>query len=182
MASRTFAQAKRNAERNRARYHQGKGKSVGGIQAEGLNELLADVSTMISRTEDFAPLWPEIGRVWVEREQEVFATRSKSRWARLAASTIRSKRRAGVAGKPDLVRTGALLAALTQVKPRSSGSRFVVFGPPPGSPATKYGTDHAKGRGSPQRDPVPKLTPNERKRMVTDFGQYLSAGIRGMGE
>lgn len=114
---------------------------------------------------DFSYAWPSLGAVWAEREEGVFATGGRGMWAPLASTTLLRKRSVGGGAKP-LVRSGELLASLSSAQPRNEGSDWVVFGPR-GRDAVVEGSWHAKGTGRmPQRSPVPRFTPSERKRFT----------------
>ena len=125
------------------------------------------MSQILEELTDFSNAWEVVGQVWADRETHIFATGSLGRWPALAGATMRDKY---VIGAPAemLVRTGHLRTALTNPKPRNSGPRFAVYGPPNGTPreVIEYGTHHAKGHHGPKRQPVPMLTGGERREVV----------------
>lgn len=128
---------------------------------------------VIESLADFTSAWDVIGEVWSEREQTIFRTQSYNRWAPLDASTMRDKH--GVSDRP-LIRTGQLFRALTNPNPRAMGPRFAVYGPPTSTDGDviSYGTRHARGSARmPRRNPVPMLTPTERRNMIDIMRWHL---------
>lgn len=155
--------ASRYASKQRSR-QRGRGfDGLGGLE-EHLDEL-ADAAS------DLSPVWPEIGKLWAEREDRVFATGSFGRWAPLKAVTVLQKVREGATTEP-LVRTGILKYEVSQETPRSQGTHFVVFGPARAA-VIDYAKFHMRGQGVPQRHPVPRLAPTERRRMVEKIRDHL---------
>ncbi|MBI1377248.1 MAG: hypothetical protein GC157_07180 [Frankiales bacterium] len=127
---------------------------------------------LIDAASDLSPAWPEIGKVWSDREERVFATGSFGRWAPLKVVTVLQKLRDGATSEP-LVHTGILKHELTSATPRSQGPRFAVYGPARGA-VIDYAKFHVRGQGVPQRHPVPRLTPTERRRMVEKISDHLA--------
>jgi hypothetical protein len=155
-----YASKLRSKQRSRALAEQG----TGAVVMDRIDQLI-DVST------DLSPVWPVLGRLWAERQRQVFATGSNGRWAPLKASTVVIKRREGLSNDP-LVATRTLLGEVSREEPRSSGTHFVVFGPVKGA-VIDYAKFHMKGQGVPQRHPVPRFTPTERKRFLEKMAEQL---------
>lgn len=142
---------------------------------EQFYELLGDVA---DRASDLRPVWPAIGEVWAERERDVFDTQGRGRWAPLRASTLAEKRKLGESSKP-LVAHGSLLRALTLPEPRYADKDEAVFGPPKGSGVELYGKWHVKGsKNLPQRNPVPRFSVAERRRVVERIRVFVVDGTR----
>ena len=78
---------------------------------------------LLARIQDFSPVLEEVGSLIEEALAENYATRGFGTWAGLAQSTLRQKERHGYDGGP-LVKTGTLLAALTQRD--AAGHKFLV--------------------------------------------------------
>lgn len=123
---------------------------------------------------DFRLAWPEVGKIWAERQQHIFATGSLGRWTPLASRTILKKRREHVADPAAiLVDSGDLKKDLTRTEPRSSGPGFAVFGPPTGSVSPTYAKFHVLGQGGPQRHPVPRFTTGEKQSIVAKMRKLV---------
>lgn len=134
---------------------------------EGVIDALADLSDA----------WPAVGEVFAERQRGIFATGSNGRWAPLAGSTIIRKRRLGQP-MTSLVASGSLLSAVSSAAPRASGPRFAVYGAPKGGPDLSFVKHHLRGNGVPQRNPVPRLTATERRRMVEKIREQVLAPMK----
>lgn len=157
-------------QRSRARM---KGQTASSSMAETLDDLAAAVSNLEG-------VWPHIGEIWHARQNKIFETGSLGRWAPLKADTIIKKRREGATTEP-LIHTGSLLHEVSSTTPRAQGPHFVVFGPQKGA-AIDYATHHLRGNGVPQRNPVPRFTPAERKNCIDairDF--YRPEGGKSQG-
>lgn len=168
--------ATRYASKVRSRQRQ-KAEAGGGLFGMGYSidgAVDARLSVLQQLAEDFSLGWPEIGKVWAERQREIFATGSMGRWSPLAAQTILRKRRSAV-GDPAaiLVDSGVLRDDLTRPEPRNSGPRFAVYGPPAGAVSPYYARFHVTGQGNPQRHPVPRFSPSERQRVVGMMRQFV---------
>ncbi len=138
------------------------------LDAQGMGAVLEDrLDQLIDLSSDVSPVWEGIGKIWGDRQRKVFETGSFGRWAPLAVSTIVQKRRQGVSNE-TLVHTHSLLGEVSREEPRSSSTHYVVFGPAKGA-VIDYAKFHMRGMGVPQRHPVPRLTPTERKNMLKAF-------------
>lgn len=142
------------------------------VDAQGTAVVLTDrLDQLIDASSDLSGVWPAVAKVWAERQSTIFRTSSHGRWAPLRAATILRKHREGVSTEP-LVETRTLIRAVTSETPRASSPHFVVLGPPKGE-AIDYAKFHMRGMGNPQRHPVPRFTPTERKRMVEKISDFL---------
>ncbi len=155
-----YASKLRSKRRSRSLADQG----TAAVVMDRIDQLI-DVST------DLSPVWPTLGRLWAERQTTIFKTGSHGRWAPLKASTVVIKRREGLSNDP-LIATRTLLGEVSREEPRASGTHFVVFGPAKGQ-AIDYAKFHMKGQGVPQRHPVPRFTPTERKRFLEKMAEQL---------
>ena len=81
---------------------------------------------LLEKLTDFAPILQEIGGLLEGQLAENFDTRGYGGWAPLSDFTVLDKARKGYAGQPDLVRTGALRAALAERD--APGHKFLVSG------------------------------------------------------
>lgn len=129
-----------------------------------------------SRTTNLMGAWPEVGRWFAEREQKVFSTKGRGRWAPRSPSYITALRREALAGRGLLVRSGSLLRASSTATPIKAAPRFAVFGL--GGNAHPHQVQIArwlsKGRPSmPRRTAVPGLTVGERR----DVGRIVKKHI-----
>lgn len=127
---------------------------------------------MARRAADLTKAWPEVGRVWAEREGKIFASAGPG-WAPLSSKSLMAPRTGG-----PLVRTGALRDALTSATPRRSGPRFAVFGPADGADV-RGGLFAKRGGHAPKRDPVPPLRPAEKKEMLDAMAKAVLGPAAG---
>lgn len=105
---------------------------------------------------DLSEVWPKVGAVFAQAQREVFA--GGNTWAPLAASTVLRKKSTRV-----LVETGVLEQGATNPTPITSDNLSATFGVPPGHASREYAFWHYLGRGVPERDPVPNLSPTKRE-------------------
>jgi hypothetical protein len=145
--------------------------SPGGVAGRSLEDLIATVEQVADYAQDLRPVWPEIGRMWAERERHVFATNGLRKWAPLKAVTVLDKRAEGAPGD-TLVRTDTLREELTSAVPRAEGPRFAVFGPSRGAPIS-YARWHMHGAGVPQRNPVPRFQYGEKGEMILALRRFM---------
>lgn len=144
-------------------------------QRAGVAAVAEQMSTMLAQAADFSGAWAEIGFMIADRERKVFAeTRSGAgrRWRPLKAETILRKRRMGLSTAP-MVRTGSLLAELTNAKPVAEGRGFAVWGPR-NSEIAHVGVRHKRGQGNaPQRDPAPPIRPREAESFLNIMRRHV---------
>ena len=143
------------------------------VDPNGLDLLLRRLDAGAARAADLMPAWPEVGRVWAERQRTVFE--QGKGWDPLAPSTIKRKRKIGGGSKP-LIRTGRLYAEATDPIPVRQNPHFAVFGIE-APEVVRYAHWHQRGAGVPKRMPVPRLTPKERKAMVKAIGDVIMEAI-----
>ena len=147
------------------------------IEIRGMEELLADLQKIEHKAGDLTQVWPLIGRLWKQREQDVFSSNGRGRWAPLAAETIRRKAQLGQP-RTALIAHRSLSGDLTVATPRFSTPTSAIYGPPKGAESTRYGKWHVKGTSNmPARNPVPKLSANERRQMVSVIRKWLMEGV-----
>ncbi len=144
-----YESKKRSQQRQRALARQGTGAQIGGI--------FEDLEYAVGNIRD---VWPVVGEVYADRQDNIFATQSHGRWAPLRAATI-IKKRSDMVRPETLIATGTMFKAVSSPTPRAQGDYFAVFGPPRGGPDISYAMHHALGRGTPQRNPVPRMTAPE---------------------
>lgn len=164
-ASKVRSRQRQRVDANRGLF--GMGYSIDDAASERL-----DVLSELAR--DFRLAWPEVGKIWADRQTRIFASGSMGRWAPLAAQTI-LKKRANAVGDPAaiLVDSGLLRDDLTRPEPRNSGPGYAVFGPPAGSISPTYAKYHVLGQGNPQRHPVPKFTTGEKVEIVRIMRNFV---------
>ncbi len=128
------------------------------IQESGdrIDALISRLDRLEEACSDMSAVWPKVGAVFAQAQREVFA--GGNTWAPLAASTVLRKKSTRV-----LVETGLLESAATNPTPISSDNLSATFGVPPGHPSRAYAFWHYLGRGVPERDPVPNLSPTKRE-------------------
>jgi hypothetical protein len=132
-------------------------------QADAISKQLDDLTRI---TEDLRPIWPEVAQAFAERQRSIFATGSRGRWAPLAASTMMKKSGTSLSPSTILVHSGLLRDAATNANPINPREQSVEFGVPAGDPSRAYAQYHVKGNGVPQRNPLPKLLPAERRDLI----------------
>lgn len=129
---------------------------------------------VIDRSADWSSSWESVGReFWAARERRIFETGNFGRWAPLKFRTLKAKKREG-ASDLTLVRTGTIFRQITTPTPKASSGRFAVYGPIAPAPYAKF---HVKGRGVPQRNPVPKLSVAERVSIIRILRRQFFADI-----
>lgn len=148
--------------------------SASTAQAEAINKQLDD---LIKAGEDMRPIWPEVGQVFAERQETIFRTGSRGRWAPLAASTLMKKSGTSISPSTILVDTGLLRDAASSPAARKATESSAEFGVPAADPVRLYAQYHIRGNGVPQRQPVPRLLPIERRDMVAIIRKRLLKAI-----
>ena len=156
--------ASRYGSKQRSRARANAASGTGAVMGAMLDDL-------IDAAGDLSPAWPSVAEVWQQRQQKIFATGSNGRWAPLKAATILKKRREGATTEP-LIHTGSLLREVSSTTPRAQGAHFVVLGPQKGA-VIDYAKHHLRGNGVPQRNPVPRFTPTERKRLLEKIREHM---------
>lgn len=153
---------------------------IGGIdaasaaQADAIGKQLDD---LIKAGEDMRPIWPEVGAVFAERQERIFRTGSNGRWAPLAAVTMIKKSKTSISPSTILVETGLLRDAASSPQTIKEAEQSAEWGVPSGDPVRQYAQYHIRGNGVPQRKPVPKMTPTERRDMIAIIRKRLKKVI-----
>lgn len=144
------------------------------VQVAGVDRLLADLAKLEALAGDLRPVWPELARMWAAREARIFA--GGGGWAPFAAATLIRHRESG---KPPMVNTGALVAAMTDPAPRYEDDDMAVLGPPKSAKAaTTIGARHQRGTVyMPARKLAPRLTAAERRRMLDEMREHIAKGL-----
>ena len=124
----------------------------------GIDALVKRLDRLEEACSDLSEVWPKVGAVFAQAQREVFA--GGNTWAPLAAATILRKKSTRI-----LVETGALERGATSPTPITADDLSATFGVPPGHPSRAYAFWHYLGRGVPERDPVPDLSPTKREAM-----------------
>jgi phage gpG-like protein len=132
------------------------------------------------RATNMAPALREVARLWMDLEQDVFASEGASGgkpWAPLAGSTQETKARAGYSSK-ILQAEGGLMASLTQPGAADQilevDDDMLVFGT--GHPA---GAFHGKGTSRmPARPPI-QISPQGRRQTVKILQRFVVTGDVG---
>lgn len=140
----------------------------------GVDRLLADLSRIEQLSADLRPAWPELAKMWAEREARVFA--GGAGWAPFSSRTLVDHAKTH---KPPMVKTGALVGAMTTPEPRFSDPDMTVLGPPKSAKeASAVGSRHVRGTAfMPARKLVPRLTAAERRRMVDAIAKHVTKGL-----
>jgi len=145
-------------------------------QADAISKQLDD---LVKITEDLRPIWPEVGQAFAERQETIFATGSRGRWAPLATSTLIKKSRSALNASAILVHSSLLRDAATNPAPINPHPHDVEFGVPAGDPSRAYSRYHIKGMGVPQRNPLPKFTPVERRDLIDIIRKRIGKALEG---
>jgi hypothetical protein len=124
----------------------------------GLDDLLKRLDRLEEACSDLSAVWPKVGQVFAQAQREVFA--GANTWPPLKTSTVLKKKSTRI-----LVDKGLLEAGATNPTPIQSNELSATFGVPPGHPSRQYAFWHYLGRGVPERDPVPNLSPAKREAM-----------------
>lgn len=114
--------------------------------------------------EDLTSVWPQVGKWWQSRQRAVFTTGNYGAWEMRDPAT-----KAG--GRGPLIRTGALMRAVSNPKPISPTPTSASFG----AQGTQgwYGVFHQRGEGVPLRQPVPPLNPREADEVVQLIARHI---------
>lgn len=145
-------------------------------QADAISKQLDD---LVHVTEDMREIWPEVGQVFAERQQMIFATGSEGRWAPLKAATMMKKAGTSISPSTILVHSGLLRDQATAPTPINAQPQSVEFGVPAGHPVRAYAKYHVSGTGVPQRNPIPKFRPGERRGLINVIRRRLQKALEG---
>jgi phage gpG-like protein len=149
----------------------------GGAAAARTDAISKQLDELVQITEDLRPIWPEVGQAFAERQRTIFATGSRGRWAPLAASTLMKKAKTSISPSTILVDSGLLRDAATNANPINAREQSAEFGVPAADPSRAYSQYHIKGNGVPQRNPLPKFTPIERRDLINIIRKRLQKAL-----
>jgi hypothetical protein len=148
--------------------------SAAASQADAIGKQLDELS---GAAEDLRPVWPEVGEVFAERQEKVFSTGSFGRWSPLKAETMIKKAKTSISASTILVDSGMLRKAATDPTVINSSPASAEFGVRPGDLSRLYAVYHVRGQGVPQRQPVPKMTPTERRRLIEKIQDHIRKAL-----
>lgn len=148
--------------------------SEAAAQAEAIGEQLDELS---GAAEDLRPVWPEVGAVFAERQQKIFSTGSLGRWAPLKAETMIKKAKTSISPSTILVDSGLLRETASAPDVINSRPDSAEFGVRAGHPVRIYAKYHVSGQGVPQRHPIPKMTPTERRRLIEKVQDHIRKAL-----
>lgn len=113
---------------------------------------------------DLTGVWPAVGQWWSAREKTVFMTGNSGAWEARSPATKPG-------GRGVLMRTGALMKAVSNPKPMNPTPTSARFG---SNGATGwYGVFHQRGNGVPKRQPVPPITQAEGEEVVVIIAKHI---------
>lgn len=140
----------------------------------GMGDVLDRLTDLARAAGDVSPAWSELGDLWEQRQNDVFATDGFGSWGQFALSTM-------AAHESPLVDEAVMRRGMTSARPRYSDKHMVVFGAPKGdkrvsSIATLNSVGHADRGGTqvPARVVVPKLRPHERRRWLEVIEHHIA--------
>ena len=138
----------------------------------GLDEVEDRLDRLGDAADDLRPVWPQIGRLWTNRQHTVFASNGLGRWAPPAAVTLRTH-------QSTLVDTGVMRAGLDDAAPIWSRKKGAAWGGDRGDQRVyNIAVFHAYGTNRmPKRLPVPPLRAAERKAWIGLVGKHLKKAI-----
>lgn len=122
---------------------------------------------LAKRASDLTPVWEQVADIWDERQKALF--RPGSRLAPLDPKTVRNK-----GTSVPLVETGRLRKATIARQPVKATEDSVTFGIAKGDKVRPIAILQRTGRKNmPKRDPVPRLTAAETKRVLGLLREHL---------
>ena len=138
----------------------------------GFDDVEARLDKVADAADDLRPVWPEIGRLWADRQDTVFASNGLGRWAPFAAATLRTH-------QSPLVDTGVMREGLTMSKPIWDAKKGAAYGAPRYDRRVyNIAVFHAYGTSRmPKRPPVPPLHGAERKAWVALVAKHLHKAV-----
>lgn len=137
----------------------------------GSEQIQANLGALVKKAQNLAPAWDSVGARLAARERDVFATGNRGKWPPLTSATLRTKG----ANQGPLIASGLLYEALTRTHPTKHGALWAEWGPVRGSREAKIGVLHASGTWAmPVRDPLPRLTPKERRTINDTLLAYVT--------
>jgi len=138
----------------------------------GLGDVEARLDKVGHAAEDLTPVWPQIGRLWEDRQDQVFASNGLGRWAPEAVVTMRSN-------QSPLVDTGVMRRGLTLSHPIWHVEQAASYGAPRSDRRVyNIAVFHAYGTARmPKRLPVPPLRAAERRAWVALVAKHLHKAV-----
>jgi phage gpG-like protein len=144
---------------------------AGKVGLVGSDKIDRKLEQVAAAADDLGDMWPEVGEVFAERQRAIFTKGGRPRWKPLDPDYILQRRRDGLGGR-TLIRTGLLRDAVTQAKPAKTGPKFAVFGPA-GRTAPHWVLHKHGTKRMPKRDPLPKFSKAERKRVRDLIAEHV---------
>ncbi|MEZ5119664.1 MAG: hypothetical protein R2686_07150 [Candidatus Nanopelagicales bacterium] len=138
----------------------------------GLDEVEARLDKVSRAADNLRPVWPEVGRLWADRENTVFASNGLGRWAPEAIVTMRTN-------QSPLVDTGVMRDGLTRAAAIWEKDHGAAWG------ASRHdrrvfniAVFHTYGTSRmPKRIPVPPLRAAERRAWVGLIRKHMHKAI-----
>jgi hypothetical protein len=144
---------------------------------KGFDEVEARLDKVADAADDMRDVWPEIGRLWADRQNTVFATDGLGKWGLRAASTIAE-------GQSPLVDTGVMREGVTNAPPIWAKKYGAAWGANKADRRVMniavLNTVGHKSRGAsmvPPRVVVPPLRPAERKAWIGLVAKHMHKAI-----
>jgi len=138
----------------------------------GLDEVEARLDKVAHAADDVSPIWPQIGRLWDDRQSTVFASNGFGRWPAEAVVTMRSN-------QSPLVDTGVMREGLTMAHPIWDTQRGAAWGAPKSDRRVfNIAVFHAYGTSRmPKRLPVPPLRAAERRAWLGVLAKHMHKAV-----
>ena len=143
----------------------------------GMADVLDRLTDLAKAGQDISPTYPELGRLWAGRMDDVFSSAGDGRWSGFAPSTIAEH-------ESPLVDEGVMRDGLTRAHPRHEEDLMVAFGPPKHSRrvqgvATLNTVGHRRGsKMVPPRPVVPSLSAGERRQWLGVIEDHIQKALR----
>lgn len=137
-----------------------------------IDDVAKRLDTIEHAADDLRPVWPQIGRLWADREQTVFASGGLGRWAPMAAVTLRTH-------QSPLVDTGVMRQGLTASQPIWDAKKGAAYGAERSDRRVyNIAVFHTYGtRRMPKRLPVPPLRAAERRAWVDVVADHMRKAL-----
>lgn len=138
----------------------------------GFDEVSARLDKVAHAADDVSPVGTEVGRLWANRQQAVFASNGLGAWPIEAAVTLRSN-------QSPLVDTGVMRQGLTDARPIWLEKYGFAFGAPMRDRRVfNIAVFHAYGtKRMPKRLPVPPLRAAERRAWMGLVVQHMHRAV-----
>ena len=138
----------------------------------GLDDVEARLEKVAHAADDLTPVWPQIGRLWDDRQNSVFASNGFGRWAPEALVTLRSN-------QSPLVDTGVMRSGLTMARPIWDSKKGAAWGAPRSDRRVyNVAVFHVYGTSRmPKRIPVPPLRAAERRAWIGVVAKHMHKAV-----